>query len=63
MADETQPHLETAVSVLSTGRKLFDDLVEGSEDQLVENLWSLSDDALRAIVFERVLAERKRLGH
>ena len=29
-------HLETAVGYLKTGRTHFDDLVQGSQDQLVE---------------------------
>jgi hypothetical protein len=65
MDDRTQQiHIETAVSVLRDGRALFSDLVTGSDDLLVENLYALKADALRAIVFERVIAARtaQRLG-
>lgn len=53
-------HLETAATALANGCLLFEDLVSGSSDQLVENLYALKTDALRKIVFERVVAERAR---
>ena len=58
----TQIHLETAVAVLDEGRTLFEDLVRSDKDLLLENLYALSDQALRAIVFERVIAARDHEG-
>ena len=56
--ESTRFHLETAVAVLDEGGNLFDDLVRSDKNLLVENLYALSEDALRSIVFERVTAAR-----
>jgi hypothetical protein len=60
MDSPKQFHLETAVTVLTSGRSAFEDLVTGSDDLLVENLYALEVEPLREIVFERVVAERAR---
>lgn len=64
MAEEhfTRVHLETAVDVLDQGRTLFEDLVRSDRNILIENLYALSEESLRAIVFERVTAARAEEG-
>ena len=65
MADDPRFHLETAANVLTSGGDQFENLVRARDgEEFLNQLYALRPEALREVVFERVVAERaRRLGH
>ncbi|HEY8776544.1 MAG TPA: hypothetical protein VIM33_08725 [Gaiellaceae bacterium] len=56
------PPIKATVAVLNEGRAEFQKLVACKDDELVETISKLSQNDLRSIVLERVIAARYGAG-
>jgi hypothetical protein len=53
--EQVRFHAAATLKFLEVGRNKFDDLLTEREEKLVEAVWGLKQDDLRAIVLERVV--------